>query len=324
VTSLYEDALVWDQHACLPLKPNADFDMVRRHADAGATFVSINVGYAPHGLADTISVLSGFRNRILAEPGRYVLPRFATDVIGAKISGKLAIAFDLEDANPLEGHVELVQTYYDLGVRTMLLTYNRRNLAGCGCLDEQDEGLTDFGRAVVAEMNRVGMVVDGSHCSYRASMELFEVSRAPVIFSHAGVRAVYDHPRNIRDDQIRACAESGGVVGICGVGHFLGNEGASLEAFMRHMEYALSLVGPEHVGIGTDFVFDLDDLEAELRRSPGLFVGVVRDGPQEFLPPERLREVAEALVRKGHSDDTVLDVLGRNFLRVAGEVWKGS
>jgi membrane dipeptidase len=322
VTSLFEDAIVWDQHACLPLKPDADFEMVRRHAEAGVTFVSINVGYAPHGLADSIGVLSCFRNRILAEPERYVLPRSAADVVEAKASGRLAIAFDLEDANPLEGHVELVRTYYDLGVRTMLLTYNRRNLAGCGCLDEEDDGLIEFGRAVVAEMNRVGMVVDASHCSYRASMELFEVSQAPVIFSHSGVCAVYDHPRNLRDDQMRACAAMGGVIGICGVGHFLGSEGASLEAFMRHLEYALHLVGPKHVGIGTDFVFDLQDLEAEMSRSPGLFVGVVRDGPQEFLPPERLLEVAEALVKRGHSSDAVLDVLGRNFLRVASEVWR--
>jgi membrane dipeptidase len=295
--------------------------MVHRHADAGVTFVSINVGFAPNGTADTIAVLSRFRNRVLDDPERYILACSPGDVIEAKSQGRLAIAFDLEDTNPLEGHVELVKTYYDLGVRTMLMTYNRRNLAGHGCLDDEDGGLSDFGRRVVAEMNRVGMVVDASHCSYRTSMDLFDVSSAPVICSHSGARAVRDHPRNLRDDQMRACAATGGVVGICGVGDFLGENDASVETFVRHMEYALDLLGPKHVGIGTDFVFDLRDLDAELSRNPALFVGIVGGGPKEFLPPEHLPAVAEALLQRGQSFETVLDVLGGNFLRVAQQVW---
>ena len=153
-------------------------------------------------------------------------------------------------------------------------------------------------------------------------MELFEISRAPVICSHSGARSVYEHPRNLRDEQMRACAATGGVVGICGVGAFLGDNDASVETFVRHIEYALDLVGPKHVGIGTDFVFDLQDLEAELSRNPGLFPRHTPDGPQQFLPPERLPQVAEALLRQGHSTETVLAVLGRNFLRVAEQVWR--
>jgi membrane dipeptidase len=321
-STVYSDAFVWDQHACLPLVLDADFELVRRHAEAGVTFLSVNVGYAPHGITDAVTVLSGFRNRVLGDPEKYVLARSADDVLVAKASGKLAIAFDLEDTNPLEGHVELVRTYADLGVRTMLMTYNRRNLAGSGCFDEDDGGLTDFGRMVVAEMNRVGMVVDASHCSYRTSMDLFEISSAPVICSHSGVRAIRDHPRNLRDDQMLACARTGGVVGICGVGNFLGENDASVETFVRHVEYALGLVGPKHVGIGTDFVFDLEDLAAEVARNRALFPQPSLGGRPEFLAPEHLLEVAEILLRRGQSAETVRDVLGNNFFRVAREVWE--
>jgi membrane dipeptidase len=268
-----------------------------------------------------MTVLSSFRNRVFADPEVYVLARRVTDVVEAKDSGRLAIAFDLEDTNPLEGHVELVKTYYDLGVRTMLMTYNRRNLAGSGCLDEEDAGLTEFGRRVVVEMNHVGMVVDASHCSYRSSMELFEISQQPVICSHSGARSVYEHPRNLRDDQIRACAATGGVVGICGVGTFLGDNDARVETFLRHLEHALNLAGPKHVGIGTDFVFDLSDLEAELSRNPALFPGTAGHGPREFFPPEHLPQIAEGLLRQGYPSETVRDLLGGNFLRIAEQVW---
>ena len=124
----------------------------------------------------------------------------------------------------------MVQAYYDLGVRSMLLTYNGENQAGFGCHAANDTGLTSFGRGVVDEMNRVGMMVDVSHCGYRTSMDALECSASPVIFSHSSMRAVWDHERNIRDDQARACAATGGVIGINGVGIFLGDNDISVQA----------------------------------------------------------------------------------------------
>ena len=121
---------------------------------------------------------------------------------------------------------------------------------------------------------------------------------------------------------MRACAATGGVIGICGVGMFLGANDASVETFVRHLEYAVELVGPKHVGIGTDYVFDLSDLEAELARNPGLFPRKTISDPEDFLPPERLRDVAETLLRNGHTTETVIDVLGGNFLRIAEQVWR--
>ncbi|GGS42748.1 membrane dipeptidase [Streptomyces parvus] len=319
----YAGALVWEQHCCLPLDPDTRVDALWRYAEAGASFVSVNVGYAPHGIADTVRVLSAFRRHVLTNPNRYVLAESADDVRRAKATGRLAVAFDLEDANPLGGRIDTVQTYYDLGVRTLLLTYNQRNAAGSGCHDDADGGLTAFGREVVAEMNRVGMVVDATHCSYRTSMDIFAASTAPVVLSHSATRAVHDHERNVWDDQIRACAATGGVIGINGVGIFLGDNDTSTDAFVRHIDHAVDLVGWEHVGLGLDYCFAADDLNSELTRNPDLFPPSYDQWDRiEFIEPERLPTIATALAERAYSPESIRGILGENFLRVAQTAWR--
>lgn len=317
----HAEALVWEQHCCLPLDPDTDVDVLWRYAKAGASFVSVNAGYAPHDVADTIRVLSGFRRQLLARPDRYLLARTIEDVREAKATGRLAVAFDLEDTRPLGGRTDLVQTYYDLGVRTMLLTYNQRNAAGSGCHDESDGGLTDFGREVVAEMNRVGMVVDTAHCSYRTSMDVFAASTAPVVVSHTAARAVHDDSRNVWDDQMLACAATGGVVGINGVGMFLGDNDASTGALLRHLDHAVELLGWEQVGLGLDFCFD--QAGDELTANPDLFPPSYAQWDRlEFVEPERLPAITAALLDRGYAPQAVEGILGGNFLRVAESVWR--
>src|SRR4029077_2961094 len=123
---------------------------------------------------------------------------------------------------------------------------------GGGCHD-QDHGLTDFGRAVVAEMNRIGMVVDCAHSGIKSGLEAMRLSTRPCIFSHANARALQDHERNITDEQIKAVAATGGVVGVNGLGLYLGNGPPRVEELVAHIDYVVKLVGAEHVGIGLDY-----------------------------------------------------------------------
>jgi membrane dipeptidase len=312
----------WEQHCCLPLKADCDIAPLRRYQEVGVGYVSVNIGFAPHDLDDSMRVISSWRRQVLRAGDTFALVGTAAEIAQAQQAGRLVIAFDLEDTNPLGGELSMVQTYYDLGVRSMLLTYNGENLAGFGCHAPQDDGLTSFGRAVVDEMNQVGMMVDVSHCGYRTSMEAIERSSAPVIFSHSSMRGVWEHDRNIRDDQIRACAATGGVIGVNGVGIFLGDNDASPAAMARHIDYAVQLVGPEHVGIGTDYVFDNDDLSQELANTE-IFPESYRNwDAYQFLAPEELPAVESELHGLGYSAEDVNAIMGGNFLRVAQAVWQ--
>lgn len=316
---IHQQALVWDTHACFPLKPDASLTDLTRYQDSGVNFVSINIGMDMDSFENILQVLAGYRSYIHAHSEKYVLALSVDDILRAKEAGKLAIAFDLEGSEPLLGNIHLISLFYDLGVRQMLLAYNKDNRASGGCL-EGKWGLTDFGKEVVREMNRVGMVVDVSHMAYRATMDVFETSSSPVIFSHSNPAGLRSHVRNITDEQIRACAATGGVIGINGVGDFLG--GTQSEKVVENIQYVIDLAGPEHVGIGLDFVVDKQELMDYVAGNPDIFPPDKMKDVLSFVEPEQFPDFTELLFKKGYSESVIDGILGGNFLRVAKAVWK--
>lgn len=325
-TSRAEPGIVWDQHGCLPLRPDESaIDQLDLYLDSGVSFVSINVGMDSTTPLDARKILAAFSRGVRTRPDRFVLAHTANDVRSAQIEGQLAIAFDLEGTEPLDGDVAMVDAFYALGVRTMLIAYNSRNRAGGGCHDQADTGLTAFGRAVVQEMNSVGMVVDATHCSRRTTLDLFEVSTEPVIFSHSVPGAIKKHPRNIDDVQMLACAATGGVIGINGVGIFLGDNDASTEALVKAVDYAVQLVGPRHVGIGLDYVFDRAELRSFVAAQdtfPEGF-GYRENDELAFASPSQIASIQTRLDELGYDASSVDAILGGNFLRIADRVWRG-
>lgn len=315
--------LLWDQHTCLPLRDGTEVDPLTRYQHAGGALLSVNAGYSPQRFADTMALLRHYRRAIAAHPGLTVAGSL-DDVDAITGAGGIAVVFDLEDANPIEDDLGNLSVLVEHGVRTLLPTYNHANRAGSGCLDAVDGGLTAWGRAIVAEMNAVGMVPDGSHCSSRTGLDLCDVSAGPMVYSHSCLRSVWEHPRNITDDQARACAATGGAVGITGVGIFLGPNTPTLEAMTRHLEYAVELVGIEHVGVSTDFSFDHTELTDEMAANPQLFDdSYTRWGPIQWMPPETWVRLREHLSARGWSEVDVNAVLGGNFHRVARQCWNG-
>jgi membrane dipeptidase len=232
------------------------------------------------------------------------------------------VGFDIEGANAVGDQLSLIQMYYDLGVRWMLMAYNTANRVGGGCQDE-DGGLTPFGRAVVAEMERVGMQVCVSHTGHRTVRDIFDVATRPVIFSHSNCAALHPHPRNISDDLIRACAATGGLVGINGVGIFLGHNDISSQTYARHVDHVVQLVGPAHVSIALDYVFDTRELEEHVEKMKATFPpGLGYELGARFVPPEQLEEIVATLQGWGYSDADLAALLGGNLLRLAQQVWK--
>jgi|LakMenEpi03Aug12_release.lakeMendotaPanAssembly.Ray.scaffolds.fasta_scaffold111350_2 membrane dipeptidase len=323
--TLLRSSIVWDNHGCMPVARPHDtsfLPQLERYRAAGVSAVMLNVGFGDMGIEEHVRTLASLRGWIKARPGEYLLLRTADDVERANATGRLAVGFDIEGANAVADQPSLVSLYYDLGVRWMLLAYNTNNRVGGGCQDE-DKGLTPFGREVIAEMERVGMQVCCSHTGHRTVRDVFEVATRPVIFSHSNPSAVYPHPRNIPDDLIRACAATGGVVGINGIGSFLGKNDNSSETFARHVDHVAQLVGPQHVALGLDYVFDSQELDDYLSKMAHTFPAALGyEKGLRMVAPEQLEAIVLALQRLGYGDADLRAVLGGNLMRLARTVWK--
>ena len=317
----FRDCIVWDNHACLPLRPHDETFMpqLERFRKSGVTLVSLNVGFDVEPIELHVRMLAHFRRWVLQRPNQYVLVERVEDIHAAKRSGRLGIVFDIEGAKAIGDQLSLIEFYYDLGVRWMLVAYNRANLVGGGCMDPIDAGLTEYGARVVDEMARVGMVTCCSHTGERTSLDVIEHAKNPVIFSHSNPRALWDHPRNVNDRVIRACAAKGGVVCVNGVGTFLGDEHARSETVARHIDYVARLAGIEHVALGLDYVFDNGEVLAYIQAHPHTFGDATSF--VNFAAPEQIPEIADCLEALGYAPSDVERVLGLNLLRIA-RIWK--
>jgi membrane dipeptidase len=315
---------IWDNHACMPLRPNDEtfLPQLERARAAGVTTISLNIGCAEQTPEQHLSVLAWFRVWLKQRPEAYQIIERADDIEAARAAGRLGVFFDIEGARGVGDQISLVDLYYDLGVRWMLIAYNRQNLAGYGCYDDDDQGLTPFGRDLVAAMNRTGMIICCSHTGARTAMETMQLSSKPVIFSHSNCAAVHPHRRNISDDMIRACAAQGGVIGINGIGDFLrSGEGDLVEAYVRHVDHAMQLVGPEHVGVSLDYVFDQQELLDYLESMKHSFP----DGlPSSFamVAPEDLPRIEARLRSLGYDDRALKQIFHESWLRVARANWR--
>jgi len=319
------EAQVWDAHAGIFPAEDADLSGVTEWTTARVDYVSINIGFDVIAWEDSMRVLEAYRIKLGAMDDSVLLIRTVHDIDLAIRQGKLAISFDIEGANALNGNVDLVSTYHGLGVRQMLLAYNLDNDAAGGC-HGQDIGLKPFGKAIVRELNRFGIIVDCSHAGYRSSLDIIATSDQPVVFTHSNPAALCNHQRNIHDDQIRACADTGGVVGINGMGIFLGNNDIRVETFADHVCYVAELAGPEHVGFGLDFKpaqKDAADLTSILASRPDYWpAGQRYDTPDiKLFSPANMAEVLCLLRQRGWSDSELHGFLGGNFRRVAEQVW---
>jgi len=326
--ALLGSTLVWDNHGCMPVARPHDssfLPQLQRYRAVGVDVAMLNVGFGDQGIEDHLRTLASMRHWLLAHPEDYVLIDSAGDIDRARASGRLAVGFDIEGANAIGDQLSLIETYHALGVRWMLLAYNRNNRVGGGCQDE-DGGLTAFGRQVIAEMERVGLQLCLSHTGHRTARDALAIATRPVIFSHSNPSAVHPHPRNIPDDLIRACAVAGGVIGINGVGDFLGRvdgQGDIRSAtYARHVDHVVQLVGPRHVSIALDYVFDMGEMEEYLAKMKHNFPPELGyTAVPAFVAPEQLPEIVQTLLGWGYRDDDLRDILGGNLMRLARTVW---
>jgi membrane dipeptidase len=316
----------WDAHVCLPLHPQASFAPIERLHAQGVDYACINVGMDMNPLSQILSVIAGYRATIAAQPERYRLVGSVADLALAKANGQLAIGFDLEGSMPLLEQPDMVALFGALGVRQMHFAYNRNNAVAGGCHDVP-QGLTPLGLQMVQAVNAAGVLMDCAHSGRQCSLEIMAASSQPVVFSHANPLALVEHGRNITDEQIRACAATGGVVCISGVSVFLGSLRPTVADVARHAAYVADLVGVAHVGIGLDYGWTqagLDDMP------PGLDAGYwwppsagYGDGIAgiTYVPQDAWSQLDAALQATGMTTEEAARVMGGNMHRVAQQVW---
>lgn len=321
-SAVYANAIVWDM--VLPIDPllGNDFTLLDRYASSGVTYVSLTLAGDDAVTGETLHRIGSARSYLLARPKQYVLAETVADVHKAKTEGKLAVGLHFEGTRVLERDLSLIEVYYKLGIRHSILAFNKTNSAGGGCAERTDPGLTRFGELVVCEMSRVGMLLDLSHTGYRTTMDAMALADGPVTFTHSNVDRLRPHFRNLKDDQIKMCAEKDGVVGISGSSIYLGDPQSKPETIFRHIDYICSLVGARHAGIGLDLVGDAGLAKRWMMSRPDEWPG----GPGTIDPfyagPEVIVDLVEQMARAGYRDDDILGVLGGNFLRVCDAVWK--
>lgn len=264
--------------------------------------------------------------RLIRSDPRLTLASTARDIRDARATGRLAVLLHFQGTEPLEHDVNLVEVFWRLGVRIMQLAYNRRGLVCDGCEVPEDRGLSAFGRAVIAEMNRLGVPVDLSHTGTRSCREALEVSSGPCIASHSNAQAVRAHPRNLPDEVIRGIAQSGGMVGMNGFPAFVADHPApTLDEFIDHIVHIDDLVGPGHVGLGLDYC-QISDADYQEMLDSGEWRAEDYPPPPWSYPsgiesPRTIGRLAERMRERRFSESEIRGVLGENWLSLYDRVW---
>ncbi|MSV29572.1 MAG: dipeptidase [Bryobacterales bacterium] len=234
----------------------------------------------------------------------------------------------------VEDELAFIRLFFQLGIRMMHLTYNRRNMLADGCGEASNGGLSDLGRAAIAEMNRLGVIVDVAHTGWKSSFEAAKVSSRPMVASHSGCVSLHQHIRSKPDEVIRAIADTGGYVGVFSISSFLGRS-RDLNAMLDHIDYIVKHFGADHAAIGTDLAFRSSANAAESAQAPRRPKS--RPGFEGLWPGDSYSSGAQhpslawinwplftvGMVQRGHSDQDIQKILGGNVLRVARAVFPG-
>ncbi|MGB7070472.1 MAG: membrane dipeptidase [Pyrinomonadaceae bacterium] len=250
------------------------------------------------------------------------------DLERVKRSGKMGIVLGLQNSGHFR-NLDDVNYFRGLGQRVSQLTYNARNLIGNGATERRDDGISDFGVAIIERMNKVGMAVDVSHCGDRTTLDAFEISKKPVLITHSNCRAlVPGHPRVKTDEAIKKVGPSGGVIGITGVRMFVKvDEPTTVEHVLDHFDHVRKLIGPQHLGVGSDIdLYGYDKMPPEankqLRASyKGSYAFREKIDVEGLDHPKRMFDLTEGLIRRKYSDLDIQGILGGNFKRVLTQIW---
>ena len=334
---LYRRAMVLDCNSG-PSGPNGELPIAQSALDmnrsSGVSVVKLSMGGLNEDFVATVEEIAYFQRMIEVHPEYFLQVRVASDMERAKREGKLGIIFSFESADMLEGNIERIELFRDLGVRIMQLSYNRKSPFAVGVMEPNGGGLTPLGKQAVSKMNAVGVAIDLSHANPQTTTDAITASSKAVIMTHAGCAAVHPHPRNKTDEQMRALAAKGGVMGIYDLPYLAASpKQPTVDDYMAHMEHALKVMGEDHVGVGSDVGIEPFDTSpkgmAEFQKSEEQRQKSGLAAPEEDRPtyvvglnmPRRIEVITDQLLKRGYPARVAEKVIGANFARVLGEIW---
>lgn len=319
---IHRQSPIVDSHCDTPmLYEDGGFDLSVRNSlakvdiakmEEGRLDATITVAYIPQSTPletayeKTINILNRFKQDIEAHKDRMTLVKDTVELIAAKKLGLRSVMLGVENGLAIGTSLSNIDKFKDLGVVYITLCHNGSNLICDSAKGEKPYGgISEFGKEVITRMNKLGITVDISHSSNETTMQAIKLSTQPIIASHSSCKSLCDHPRNLSDEAICAISASGGVVQICGYGGFLcSDREATIHDLVKHIEYAVGLVGYDSVGIGSDFDGD------------GGVIGF--DGANEFMC------LTVELLRRGHKEVDIAKIMGGNILRVLSHNLKGN
>ncbi|WP_159022078.1 dipeptidase [Formosa sp. L2A11] len=323
IEELYKKAMVVDG---LIIPRDWGEDSFKALAKSGYTGFSASL--TSRNLKLALNDMTDWDNRIKTNPDVFIKATTADDFIRAKEENKTAVLYGFQNATMMEKSIKNLDTLYDAGTRWIQLTYNQRNLLGDGSTERTDCGLSDFGLEALDRMNELGIIVDLSHCGRQTTNDGIKFSKSGACFNHSMCEALYkDHPRAKTDEQIKAMADKGGVIGIICLGYMIGPElgtKTTLETYVDHIDHAVKIAGIDHVGVAADFA--IQGLEATGATRENWYVPrLTRFKPSykvqwppwipELDQPDRYLQVAKILDKRGYSTGDIEKILGLNWLR---------
>jgi membrane dipeptidase len=333
---LYRESFIFDGNALAGIggllrRGNLE-EIAKLIRESGVTALKATLGGATGNFEMAVEDIASAGRLMEKRPDLFLQVRTAADFERARTEQKLGVIYSFESANMLEDKVDRIELFRGLGVRVMQLTYNRKTPFGTGCLDGEADGVTELGRKAIAKMNELGVALDLSHSNTKTTADGIAASIKPPLITHTGCRAVYMHPRNKDDRELKALADKGGVAGIYMLPYIAASpKQPTLDDYLLHLEHALKVCGEDHVGVGSDVPFfpvddsDLAEMkkEAEKRKADGVAA------PGEDRPPyipdlnttRKMELIANALLKRGHKSGVVEKIMGANFKRAFGEIW---
>ena len=331
INDVYDKATVIDG---LVIPRGWDQDSFDALAKSGYT--GFNISLSSGNLNVALKSIAEWKKRIRDNPDVFIHAKSASDFPEAKKERKAAVMFGFQNATMIEKSIDNIDILYQAGTRWIQLTYNQRNLLGDGCTERTNAGLSDFGVEAVERMNELGIIVDLSHSGRQTTNDGIKFSSAGVSFNHTMCEALYkNHPRSKTDEQIKAMADKGGVMGVICLGYMIGPDPGgktTLETYVDHIDHAVKVAGIDHVGVAADFA--IQGLEADGATRENWFVPRLTRFKQSYqvrwppwIPeldqPERYKYLAQTLDKRGYSTGDIEKILGKNWLRFYGETLKG-